>query len=101
MLALSAPASALHTHELLFPQPHPPTPQTPLDKKLEEERRDYAAAVAPGPAVPPGAEPDLGMRVLLVHGDEMVADSSQGGLAKACDEYRAWIRQKWPATAAA
>lgn len=52
---------------------------------------------AAGPAIPPGQEPDLGMRVLLVDGDETIADSAQGGLAKASDEFKAWIAKKWPA----
>ena len=51
---------------------------------------------AAGPAIPPGQEPDLGMRVLLVDGDETIADSAQGGLAKASGEFKAWIAKKWP-----
>ncbi len=35
---------------------------------LKEEQADYEAAVAAGPAIPPGQEADLGMRVVLVHG---------------------------------
>ncbi len=56
-----------------------------------------AGAPAPAPAAPPPQEPDLGMRILLVHGDEVVADSSEGGLAHACNTYRDWIRRHWPA----
>lgn len=36
-----------------------------------------------GPAIPTGSEPDLGMRIRLVHGDELIADSQDGGLAGA------------------
>lgn len=32
----------------------PPLPQTPLKQKLEEEKHDYKAAVAAGPAIAPG-----------------------------------------------
>ncbi|PSC69592.1 peptidase M3 [Micractinium conductrix] len=74
--------------------------QTPLKQKLEEEKHDYKAAVAAGPAIAPGQEPDLGMRVLLVHGDEQIADSAEGGLAAACETYKAWIRKTWPAAPA-
>lgn len=74
--------------------------QTPLERKVAEERREYEAAVAAGPALAPGAEPDLDMRVLLVHGDETVADSGEGGLAAALAKYKAWLAQKWPAAAA-
>ena len=36
-----------------------------------------------------GEEPDLGMRVQLVHGDETIADSEEaGGLAAACDKFQ-------------
>ncbi len=31
------------------------------------------------------------MRVMLVHGDEVVADSAQGGLVAACETYRKWL----------
>ena len=37
------------------------------------------------------------MRILLVDGDDTIADSAQGGLAKACEEFKAWIAKKWPA----
>lgn len=47
-------------------------PQTPLKERLEEERKEYEAAVAAGPAIPAGREADLNMRILLVHGDEQV-----------------------------
>lgn len=120
-----------------------PAPQTPLKQRLEEEKREYEAAVAAGPAIPSGQEADLDMRILLVHGDEQagagmvptgttphragcavnaagtcgpsggrpglamhalgallpmqVADSAEGGLSKACDTYRDWLRKAFPA----
>ena len=74
--------------------------RTPLEAKVAEERREYEAAVAAGPALKPGEEPDLDMRVLLVHGDETVADSGEGGLAAALAKYKAWLEQKWPAATA-
>ena len=36
--------------------------------RVAEERRGYYEAAAAGPALAPGQEPDLGMRVILVHG---------------------------------
>jgi hypothetical protein len=38
----------------------------PLDELLQEERAQYDAAVAAGPALPAGAAFDLGMRIVLV-----------------------------------
>lgn len=73
--------------------------QTPLKQKLEEERKEYEAAVAAGAAIPTGQEADLEMRVLLVHGDEQVADSAEGGLAAACAKYKEWLRKTFPAHA--
>ncbi len=43
-----------------------------------------------------GKEPDLGMRVQLVHGDETIADSEEaGGLAAACHKFQGWVRQQY------
>lgn len=64
---------------------------------MKEEEEEYRRAVAQGPAIKPGQEADLDMRVLLVHGDELVADTeADGGLAAACAKYKAWIRKNWP-----
>jgi hypothetical protein len=71
--------------------------QTPLEELLEEEEKEYRQAVAAGPAIAPGQEPNLNMRVRLVHGDELVADSAEGGLAAACKKYKEWIAKNWPA----
>ena len=74
--------------------------QTPLKQRLEEEEKEYKEAVAAGPAIPPGQEPDLDMRVVLVHGDATLADSAEGGLAQACKVYKDWLRKTYYATAA-
>lgn len=59
---------------------------------LQEERRDYDEAVAQGPACNPGQEVDIGMRVILVHGDETIADSaSDGGIQGACSKFKGWV----------
>ncbi|GLC57208.1 hypothetical protein PLESTB_001198900 [Pleodorina starrii] len=66
--------------------------EKPLELALQEEEADYVAAAASGPAVSPGQPFDLGMRVRLVHGDELIADSREdGGLAGACDKFKAWV----------
>ena len=62
--------------------------------QVRSERREYEQAVAAGPAIPPGQEPDLGMRVRLVHGDEVIADTAtDGGLAAACAKFKAFVRR--------
>lgn len=69
--------------------------QEPLEQMLEEERAAYEEAVAAGPAIPAGQEPNLGMRVRLVHGDEVIADSAEGGLAEAVKAFNAWVRARF------
>lgn len=79
----STQSAHANSQGLSLPSIHPSTP-TP-------------SSTAAGPAIPPGQEPDLGMRVLLVDGDETIADSAQGGLAKASETFKQWIATKWPA----
>lgn len=55
---------------------HAVLPAVPL--QLAEEAKDYEAAVKAGPKVAPGGDVDLGMRVLLVHGDEVRRCSMHG-----------------------
>lgn len=66
----------------------------PLDVMLAEEKAEYDAAVASGPALPPGTEPDLGMRIVLAHGDEVIADSgtAPGGFTPAVNKFKAWVK---------
>ena len=52
-------------------------------------------AIAHGPAMQPGTEPDLGMRILLVHGDEVIADSKESGVLAACSKFKAWVRKHY------
>jgi len=62
--------------------------------RVAEERRAYDEAAAVGPAV--AQEPDLGMRVILCHGDETIGDSeADGGLAPALAKFKAWVRRKY------
>ena len=49
------------------------------------------------------AQVNLDMRMLFVHGDEVIADSAENnqGFLKACAVFKEWIHEKWPKTAAA
>lgn len=73
--------------------------ETPLHsppRQLAEEKKDYDEAVAKGPAIPVGGSADLGMRVVLVHGDEVIGDSeADGGLAAACDKFKKWVYKEY------
>lgn len=62
-----------------------------VEEVVASERAAYEQAVSEGPSHRPGAAVDLDMRVLLVHGDEVVADSQTAGLAAACSVYKAWV----------
>jgi hypothetical protein len=62
--------------------------------QVEEEHKAYVAAVSVGPKCPPGSEVDLGMRVVLVHGDDVIADSqADGSLQAACAKFKQWVRK--------
>ena len=66
-----------------------------LERHVEDvilsEHEAYLKALEEGPQYPPGSSVDLDMKVLLVHGDEVIADSQSAGLAAACEKYRAWV----------
>lgn len=66
--------------------------QTPVEVVLKTESEAYELAVKTGPTYAPGSDVDLDMRVLLVHGDEVIADSAgEGGLSRACGVYKQWL----------
>jgi hypothetical protein len=64
---------------------------TPSEEVVRTERVAYNQALQAGPAIRSGSEVDLDMRVLLVHGDEVIADSQTSGLHQACEEYKKWL----------
>ena len=65
---------------------------TPVDELIQSEKAAYIQAVQAGPTYAPGSEVDLDMRVLLVHGDEVIADSADSaGLSGACGVYKKWL----------
>eukprot|EP00879_Flechtneria_rotunda_P031515 GHRR01034434.1.p1 GENE.GHRR01034434.1~~GHRR01034434.1.p1 ORF type:complete len:600 (+),score=162.71 GHRR01034434.1:561-2360(+) len=70
--------------------------QLPTEGLLDKEKQEYEAAVKAGPKFKPGQEVDLGMRVRLVHGDELISDSeTDGGFQGACAKFKAWVRQQY------
>ncbi|RMZ53669.1 hypothetical protein APUTEX25_003203 [Auxenochlorella protothecoides] len=69
--------------------------QVPVEVKVAEEEVAYREALEAGPRIPPGSPVDLNMRILLVHGDETVADTEvEGSLPAACAKYTAWLANK-------
>ncbi len=65
---------------------------TTVEEALEHERKAYERSVKEGPKFKHGDHVSLDMRVLLVHGDEVVADSKENGsLFSACEIYRKWL----------
>jgi oligoendopeptidase F len=73
----------------------------PLDAVLAEEKAAFEAGLAAGPRIPPGSPVDLNMRVLLVHGDGVVADTAaDGGLVGAEAKFKAWLDEEYGGVAA-
>ncbi|KAJ3243399.1 hypothetical protein HDU78_000520 [Chytriomyces hyalinus] len=64
-----------------------------VEDKTESERVAYLEGVAAGPMYGPEDSVDLDMRVILVHGDEVISDSAElsGGLKEACTVFTQWI----------
>jgi Zn-dependent oligopeptidase len=65
--------------------------QEDTEAVVASEHAAYEKAVKEGPKYPRGSNVDLDMRVLLVHGDEVISDSSQSGFAGACAVYKEWV----------
>jgi hypothetical protein len=66
--------------------------QADIEDVLLSEKSAYNRAVTEGPRFRKGADVDLDMRIVLVHGDAVIADSSTSGLAAACDAYKSWVQ---------
>ena len=71
-----------------------------VDDLIESERAAYDKSIAEAKT---SADVNLDMRMLFVHGDEVIADSAENnqGFLKACAVFKEWIHEKWPKTAAA
>ena len=65
--------------------------QEDVEELVVSERRAYGAALAKGPQFPRGSDVDIKMRIKLVHGDNVIADSATSGLYSACETYRKWV----------
>lgn len=80
--------------------------EEPLEEKLAKEKAAFEEGVARGPRFASlekekdgSSVVDLGARVVVVHGDEKVADSDvDGGLAGVDAAFRAWIEKNFPRT---
>ncbi|KAJ3174967.1 hypothetical protein HK101_010792 [Irineochytrium annulatum] len=67
-----------------------------LEERLSREKVAYEAAITEGPKFAPGdAKVDLDMKVMFVHGDEVIASSDNGGLQSAIGRFREWIRKTY------
>jgi len=62
-----------------------------VEAVVAHEKKQYDEAIASGPALTAGSNVDLDMRVLLVHGDQVISDSNDGGLTNACRIYKEWL----------
>lgn len=59
--------------------------QLPLPQLIEQEKKEYEAAVAVGPAMPPGTDVDLGMRVRVRRREDRTEARPHGSHAmRAC-----------------
>jgi hypothetical protein len=54
-----------------------------IEQLIASERVEYDEAIRVGPALPPGGGADIDMRCVLVHGEEVIADSGPAGGADA------------------
>jgi Zn-dependent oligopeptidase len=75
--------------------------QEDLEAVVASEKAAYDVALRAGPARKAGQGADLNMRVLLVHGAQVVADSGAAGganaeqrFALASDTFKAWVRAR-------
>ena len=70
-----------------------------VEELVKSEREAYEKSLAEATST---SDVDLDMRMLFVHGDEVIADSAEnGGFLPACAKFKSWIHDKWPKTVAA
>eukprot|EP00998_Keelungia_sp_KM082_P007964 NODE_414_length_1972_cov_64.067751_g407_i0.p1 GENE.NODE_414_length_1972_cov_64.067751_g407_i0~~NODE_414_length_1972_cov_64.067751_g407_i0.p1 ORF type:complete len:644 (+),score=174.10 NODE_414_length_1972_cov_64.067751_g407_i0:29-1933(+) len=58
--------------------------------KIALEKKKYEAGLKAGPSIPPGQQPDLDMAIRLVHGDEVIATSTDGPWADSLKKFEAF-----------
>ena len=67
---------------------------TPLEQLIAEERCAYDAAAATSP--PSNVSVDLDMRVRLVDGDDVIADSAEeGSFVATCRKFESYIQDRY------
>lgn len=67
----------------------------PLDKKISREEASYNEAIQQGPVLfDQPLEQLLDMTVRFVHGDALIADSSESGVLEACNEFKSFIQAR-------
>lgn len=71
------------------------------EETVREEREAYERAVKEGPKYKAGESVELGMRMVLVHGDVKIADSQEDGFAGACKKFKEWCAKEFPPVQAA
>lgn len=70
-----------------------------VEELVKSECEAYEKSLAEATST---SDVDLDMRMLFVHGDEVIADSAEnGGFLPACAKFKSWIHDKWPKTVAA
>lgn len=64
--------------------------------QLKQEKEKYDGALHKGPAIPAGSEVSMGMVVRMVHGDEVISDSTtEGSFAAASNKFKSWVRKMY------
>lgn len=64
-----------------------------VEDVVTSERIAYEEGIKIGPKHAVGTDVDLSMRIMLVHGDDIISDSSTNGLVDACDVYKKWVNK--------
>lgn len=75
----------------------------PLGELLASEKAEYEAALAQSATAPPQpGDVDLDMRIRIVDGDEVIADTEQdGGFLATCAKFEQYIHTRFPEAAKA
>ena len=69
-----------------------------VDELLAEEKLAYDAMVRACAAAPPSDSIELDMRIKIIDGDTVIADTAQdGGFLGTCAKFEAYVRARFPA----
>jgi len=73
-----------------------------VDSLLAEERVAYDAAVKAKATAEAAASPDLDMRIKIIDGDDVIADTeADGDFAATCAKFQAYVSKRFPRAATA